>query len=224
RLLPLPRATLSATAAAAGSRHALLSRGPSSSLSYASCRLAPAGPLRVRLPPRAATRALSATASLAATTTITVGERLPDATLSYFDSPDGELKMVTVRDRTAGKNVVLFAVQGAFTPTCIQKHLPGFLARAGELRAKGVDAVACVSVNDAFLMRRGAAALGRQRGADARHGHGAGPVGQAGEARRPVVPLGREASNGGYCWRAPASLASQDSHLTGSRRRKKKVA
>ncbi|KAM3212874.1 hypothetical protein ACQJBY_065729 [Aegilops geniculata] len=153
-------ATLSATAAAAGARRALLSRGPSSSLSFASRRLASAGPLRAGPLPRAATRALSATASPAAATAIAVGDRLPDATLSYFDAPDGELKTVTVRDLTAGKKVVLFAVPGAFTPTCTQKHLPGFVARAGELRAKGVDTVACVSVNDAFVMRAWKESLG----------------------------------------------------------------
>ncbi|CAM0909935.1 unnamed protein product [Alopecurus aequalis] len=149
-------ATLSA-AAAAGVKRVLLSR-PSSSLSFASRRLASAGPLRAGLL-RAPTRAVSATASPVASA-IAVGDRLPDATLSYFDSPDGELKTVTVRDLTAGKKVVLFAVPGAFTPTCTQKHLPGFVAKAGELRAKGVDAVACVSVNDAFVMRAWKESLG----------------------------------------------------------------
>jgi peroxiredoxin len=67
---------------------------------------------------------------------------------------------LTVRDLTAGKKVVLFAVPGAFTPTCTQKHLPGFVAKAGELRAKGVDTVACVSVNDAFVMRAWKESLG----------------------------------------------------------------
>uniref|UniRef100_A0ACD6A8C6 Uncharacterized protein n=1 Tax=Avena sativa TaxID=4498 RepID=A0ACD6A8C6_AVESA len=150
-------ATLSATAAAAGVKRVLLSR-PSSSLSFASRRLASAGPLRARLL-RAPTRAVSATAAPAAAA-IAVGDRLPDATLSYFDSPDGELQTVTVRELTAGKKVVLFAVPGAFTPTCTQKHLPGFVAKAGELRAKGVDAVACVSVNDAFVMRAWKESLG----------------------------------------------------------------
>ncbi|KAJ1278305.1 hypothetical protein BS78_04G070200, partial [Paspalum vaginatum] len=92
--------------------------------------------------------------------TIAVGDKLPDATLSYFDPADGELKTVTVAELTAGKKAVLFAVPGAFTPTCSQKHLPGFAAAAGELRARGVATVACVSVNDAFVMRAWREALG----------------------------------------------------------------
>jgi peroxiredoxin len=156
-------ATLSATAAAAAGKRLLLSRPSPSSLSFSRC-LAAAGPLRTRgflgSPIRAAASSASAPPAAAAAKTIAVGDRLPDATLSYFDSPDGELKTVTVRDLTAGKKVVLFAVPGAFTPTCTQKHLPGFVAKAGELRAKGVDAVACVSVNDAFVMRAWKESLG----------------------------------------------------------------
>ncbi|KAJ3703739.1 hypothetical protein LUZ61_007444 [Rhynchospora tenuis] len=97
---------------------------------------------------------LSATASPSSTTTstISVGDKLPDATLSYFGS-DGELKTITVSDLTKGKKTILFAVPGAFTPTCSQKHLPGFVEKAKELKAKGVDVIACVSVNDAFVMK-----------------------------------------------------------------------
>ncbi|KAJ4751580.1 Peroxiredoxin-2E [Rhynchospora pubera] len=96
----------------------------------------------------------SATASPSSTTvsTISVGDKLPDATLSYFGS-DGELKTITISDLTKGKKTVLFAVPGAFTPTCSQKHLPGFVEKAKELKAKGVDVIACVSVNDAFVMK-----------------------------------------------------------------------
>lgn len=149
------------TAVAAVGKRLLLSRPASSSLSFASRRLTAAGPLRTGLLGATQRRAASsATAPPAAAAAIAVGDRLPDATLSYFDSPDGELKTVTVRELTAGKKVVLFAVPGAFTPTCTQKHLPGFVAKAGELRAKGIDTVACVSVNDAFVMRAWKESLG----------------------------------------------------------------
>ncbi|KAK6942676.1 Redoxin [Dillenia turbinata] len=83
---------------------------------------------------------------------ISVGQKLPDATLSYFDSA-GELLTTTISDLTKSKKAILFAVPGAFTPTCSQKHLPGFVEKASELKAKGVDTIACISVNDAFVMR-----------------------------------------------------------------------
>ncbi|XXG63009.1 hypothetical protein AAC387_Pa05g1283 [Persea americana] len=84
--------------------------------------------------------------------TISVGSTLPDSTLSYFD-PAGELQTTTVSDLTKGKKAILFAVPGAFTPTCSQKHLPGFVEKSRDLRAKGIDTIACISVNDAFVMR-----------------------------------------------------------------------
>ncbi|KAL2497186.1 Peroxiredoxin-2E [Abeliophyllum distichum] len=83
---------------------------------------------------------------------ISVGDKLPDATLSYFDSSD-ELKTVSISELTSNKKAILFSVPGAFTPTCSQKHLPGFVEKAGELKAKGVDTIACISVNDAFVMK-----------------------------------------------------------------------
>ena len=94
----------------------------------------------------------STTTAPAATSTIAVGDKLPESTLSYFDSA-GELQTVTVSDLTKGKKVILFAVPGAFTPTCSQKHLPGFVEKAGELKARGVDTIACISVNDAYVMK-----------------------------------------------------------------------
>ncbi|KAF3795390.1 Peroxiredoxin-2E [Nymphaea thermarum] len=99
------------------------------------------------------TRTLSfSSSSTAISATISVGDKLPDATLSYFDG-NGDLQTVTVSDLTKGKKVVLFAVPGAFTPTCSQKHVPGFVEKSGELKAKGVDTIACISVNDAFVMQ-----------------------------------------------------------------------
>ncbi|KAI3822569.1 hypothetical protein L1987_10161 [Smallanthus sonchifolius] len=86
------------------------------------------------------------------TATISVGDKLPEATLSYFES-DGELQTTTISDLTKSKKSILFAVPGAFTPTCSQKHLPGFVEKSGELKAKGVKTIACISVNDAFVMK-----------------------------------------------------------------------
>lgn len=71
--------------------------------------------------------------------------------LSYFDA-DGAMQTVQSEQLTADKKVVLFAVPGAFTPTCSLKHLPGFIEKAAEIKSKGVDIVACVAVNDAFVM------------------------------------------------------------------------
>ncbi|GAB4856502.1 hypothetical protein Ancab_014418 [Ancistrocladus abbreviatus] len=84
--------------------------------------------------------------------TISVGSKLPESTLSYLDSSD-ELQTITVSDLTKSKKAILFAVPGAFTPTCSQKHLPGFVEKSAELKAKGVDVIACISVNDAFVMK-----------------------------------------------------------------------
>ena len=78
---------------------------------------------------------------------IQVGGKIPDVTLKTTDMKD-----VTTADLFSGKKVVLFAVPGAFTPTCSAKHLPGFVHKADEIRARGVDDIVCVSVNDAFVM------------------------------------------------------------------------
>lgn len=83
---------------------------------------------------------------------ITIGERVPeDVEVRYFDD-DGSLVTATFGELTREKTVVVFAVPGAFTPTCSTKHLPGYVSRADEMRARGVDAIMCVSVNDAFVM------------------------------------------------------------------------
>ena len=82
---------------------------------------------------------------------IKVGDALP-ADVKLKEMKDGGPKDVTVGELFRGKRVVVFAVPGAFTPTCSMKHLPGFVADAAKIRAKGVDDIVCVSVNDAFVM------------------------------------------------------------------------
>src|SRR5216684_9381666 len=81
---------------------------------------------------------------------IKVGDKVPSATLMQFK--DGGPKPVKTDDIFAGKKVVLFALPGAFTPTCSAKHLPSFVQNADAIKAKGIDTIACVSVNDAFVM------------------------------------------------------------------------
>src|SRR6516162_68911 len=81
---------------------------------------------------------------------IKTGDKVPSATLMQMR--DGGPKPVKTDDLFAGKKVVVFALPGAFTPTCSAKHLPGYIQNAGALKGKGVDAIACVSVNDAFVM------------------------------------------------------------------------
>lgn len=81
---------------------------------------------------------------------ITVGDRIPEVSLSTMRA-EGPTT-VSSRDALGSGKTVLFAVPGAFTPTCSDYHLPGFVIRAEELRAKGVETIACVSVNDAFVM------------------------------------------------------------------------
>ncbi|GMH43393.1 hypothetical protein BSKO_11315 [Bryopsis sp. KO-2023] len=80
-----------------------------------------------------------------------VGDKLPEATFNFFDA-EKQMQEITTDELCKGKKVILFAVPGAFTPTCSSKHLPGFLDMAGQLKAKGVDSIGCISVNDAFVM------------------------------------------------------------------------
>ena len=82
--------------------------------------------------------------------TINVGDRVPSVNLAHMtaDGPAG----LTSDELFGGKKVVLFAVPGAFTPVCSGAHLPGFVANADKIKAKGVDDIVCISVNDAFVM------------------------------------------------------------------------
>jgi len=79
------------------------------------------------------------------------GDTLPDLTLTIVD--EAGPKPVSTHDFFSGKTVVLFAVPGAFTPTCSARHLPGFKAHVADFKSKGVDTVACTSVNDYFVMK-----------------------------------------------------------------------
>jgi len=92
--------------------------------------------------------------------TIKVGDTIPSMKL-MMATAEGP-KEITTDEIFKGKKVVLFAVPGAFTPTCSARHLPGFVQNAEAFRAKGVDTVACISVNDGFVM----GAWGRDQGTD----------------------------------------------------------
>ena len=88
---------------------------------------------------------------------IKIGDTLPAATLMEFSEVEGNgcsigPNPVDVGKAAAGKTIALFAVPGAFTPTCSAKHVPGYVAKADELKAAGVDEIWCTSVNDAFVM------------------------------------------------------------------------
>ncbi|MGB3166949.1 MAG: peroxiredoxin [Alteraurantiacibacter sp.] len=82
--------------------------------------------------------------------TISKGDTLPDATLAKATAEGPE--QVQASEFFKGRKVALFAVPGAFTPTCSARHLPGFVEKADELKAKGVDEIACTSINDAFVL------------------------------------------------------------------------
>ena len=84
------------------------------------------------------------------------GDKIPNVKVKAADMSD-----ITTDALFSGKKVVLFAVPGAFTPTCSNKHLPGFIEKADEIKQKGVDDIICMSVNDAFVMK----AWGEERGA-----------------------------------------------------------
>lgn len=82
---------------------------------------------------------------------IKVGDKMPAGTFTQI-TKDGPQK-VNAEEFFKGRKVLLFSVPGAFTPTCDAKHLPGFVEKAGDIKAKGVDVIACMAVNDAFVMK-----------------------------------------------------------------------
>ena len=88
---------------------------------------------------------------------IKVGDRIPDATLTesteFGEACPVSPKPVSVAEATKGKRIALFGLPGAYTPTCSAKHLPGFINNFDQLKAKGVDTVACMAVNDVFVMK-----------------------------------------------------------------------
>src|SRR6266404_6938644 len=84
------------------------------------------------------------------TMTINVGDRIPSVTLKQLTSEG--VKEFTTDEIFRGKRLVLIAVPGAFTPACSQRHLPGYVDKAADIKAKGIDEIACVAVNDAFVM------------------------------------------------------------------------
>ena len=92
--------------------------------------------------------------------TIQIGDRIPDMPLVLATS-EGP-KPTTTSDYFGGRRVALFAVPGAYTPTCSAKHLPSYVEKAADLKGKGVDEIACTSVNDAFVM----AAWNRDQGSE----------------------------------------------------------
>ncbi len=92
---------------------------------------------------------------------LSAGDQLPDATLMHLGAEGPE--EINLNELVAGKKVVIFAVPGAYTPTCSSAHMPSFVKNADALKAKGVDEIICVSVNDVFVMN----SWGKDMGADA---------------------------------------------------------
>ena len=92
--------------------------------------------------------------------TVQVGDRIPESVVTTM-TENGPNPMTTT-DYFGGRRVVLFSVPGAFTPTCSARHLPGFVDHTGDLKSKGIDAIACTAVNDVFVMD----AWGKSAGAD----------------------------------------------------------
>ncbi len=92
--------------------------------------------------------------------TIKVGDKIPSVTLKHME--ESGPKEITTDELFKGKKVLLFAVPGAFTPACSAQHLPGYIQNAEQIKAKGIDTIACIAVNDVFVMD----AWGKSQNAD----------------------------------------------------------
>lgn len=92
--------------------------------------------------------------------TIQVGDKIPEVTLKWLTASG--MAEVNTGELFKGRKVVLFSVPGAYTPTCSKEHLPGFIARADEIKAKGIDDIVCLAVNDPFVMQ----SWGNEQGAE----------------------------------------------------------
>lgn len=90
---------------------------------------------------------------------IAVNERIPSVDFKHINA-DGSTVVLNTKDVFAGKKMILFGLPGAFTPTCHKEHVPSYVARADELRAKGIDGVVCMAIGDHWLMKAWADALG----------------------------------------------------------------
>src|ERR1700720_4728242 len=118
---------------------------------------------------------------------IKVGDKVPSVTMRYL-TPEG-VKAVPSEEFFAGKKVVVFGLPGAYTRTCSSRHLPGYVTNADALRKKGIDAVACLSVNDAFVMD----AWGKEHGAAGK----ATMLGDGGAAFAAAIDLGLDRAGAG---------------------------
>jgi peroxiredoxin len=137
--------------------------------------------------------------------TIKVGDKIPSMKL-MMATAEGP-KETSTDDIFGGKKVVLFAVPGAFTPTCSAKHLPGFVQHAAEFKAKGVDTVACIAVNDAFVM----GAWGKEQGTEGK----VEMLADGAAAFAKAIGLELDLNGRGMGWRSPRyALVAQDGVVT----------
>lgn len=137
---------------------------------------------------------------------ISVGDTLPDATLTRIGENGPE--QVDLKSLTKGRKVVIFAVPGAFTPTCHSAHVPGFIAAREALLAKGVDEIICISVNDAFVMKTWGEATGATEAGITMLSDGAGEFAKAIDMVFDAPPVGLYGRSRRY------ALAAEDGVVT----------